>query len=153
MAQRSRALYQVIRNIRSNFHQLKALGDELHGNRGITAAMRAVMESLAEAGEQTVPHMARTKSVSRQHIQVNVDALGKAGLVRIRNNPGHKRSPFISLTGKGRSTFASMCRREEVPLEQIAKEFTVKELTTVSDTLQRLKLRIISVRAKGGTDD
>lgn len=148
MAQRSLALYQVIRNVRSTFHQLKTLGDELHGNRGITAAMRAVMESLAEAGEQTVPQMARAKSVSRQHIQVNVDALEQAGLVRLGNNPGHQRSPFIALTGKGRATFASIRRREETPLDQIAKAFTLKELTTASDTLMRLKHCIVAVRER-----
>jgi DNA-binding MarR family transcriptional regulator len=111
------------------------------------------MESLTENEEQTVPHMARTKSVSRQHIQVNVDALVKAGLVSLRSNPGHKRSPFLGLTVKGRSTFASMRRREEAPLVQIAKEFTLKELSTASDTLMRLKQGIVAVRAKGGTND
>lgn len=153
MAQRSRALYQVIQHVRSTFHQLKALGDELHADRGITTAMRAVMESLAEAGEQTVPHMARAKSVSRQHIQINVDMLAKAGHVRLRNNPGHKRSPLINLTRKGRATFASMRRREQAPLERIVKEFRLKELFTASDTLARLKHRIVAVRTKGGTDD
>ena len=71
------------------------------------------MESLADAGEQTVPQIARAKGVSRQHIQVNVDTLTKAALVALRDNPGHKRSPFVTMTKLGQSAFKVMRRREK----------------------------------------
>lgn len=148
MTPRSQALYRAIRDIRSSFHQLKALGEELHQDLGVTVAMRAVMESLAEEGEQTVPKIARAKAVSRQHIQVNVDALAQAGLVTLRDNPGHKRSPLVALTGKGRKTFAGMRRREQGPLEQIAGKFTAEELRTASDILTRLKRHIVAARER-----
>jgi DNA-binding MarR family transcriptional regulator len=153
MTQKAQDLYQVIRHIRSCFHQLKSLGDELHEDLGVTAAMRAVMESLAEDGEQTVPQIARTKAVSRQHIQVTVDALLTSDLVTLRDNPAHKRSPFIVLTPKGRSTFAGMRRREAGVLEKIAKEFAMDRLAVTSDTLSALKRSIINVREKGGFHD
>lgn len=148
MPQKAQALYQVIRDIRSCFHQLKALGDELHGDLGVTAAMRAVMECLAEEGAQTVPQIARTKAVSRQHIQINVDELAKAHLVDFQNNPGHKRSPFVVLTQKGRSTFADMRRREGGIIEKIAPDFTAAELEQASDTLTNLSRSIITERGK-----
>lgn len=153
MTQEARDLYQLIRHIRSCFHQLKALGDELHGDLGITVAMRAVMESLAENGEQTVPQVARLKAVSRQHIQVNVDALAKVHLATFRDNPGHKRSPFVALTPKGRTTFARMRRREGGVLGHMAKGFTTDELRKASDTLTKLKHSIVNEREKGGADD
>jgi DNA-binding MarR family transcriptional regulator len=153
MTQHAHDLYQLIRHIRSCFHQLKALGDKLHGDLGITVAMRAVMESLSDDGEQTVPQMARLKAVSRQHIQVNVDALVNARLVTSRDNPGHKRSPIIVLTPKGRTAFAGMRRREAGVLDHMAKGFTSKELRKASDTLTKLKASIINEREKGGTND
>lgn len=153
MAQQTQDLYQLIRHIRSCFHQLKALGDALHRDLGITVAMRAVMESLADEGEQTVPQIARLKAVSRQHIQVNVDALTKAHLVAFHDNPGHKRSPIVVLTPKGRTTFASMRRREGNVLKHLGKTFTADELRNASDTLTKLKHSITVERTKGGTDD
>ena len=63
MTPKAQALYQVIRHIRSGFNLLRALGDDLHRDIKITAAMRAVLETLAEVGEQTVPQIARSKSV------------------------------------------------------------------------------------------
>ncbi|MFO0697854.1 MAG: MarR family transcriptional regulator [Nitrospira sp.] len=150
MTHKAHELHQAIRAIRSCFHQLKALGDELHGDLGVTVAMRAVMESLAEDGEQTVPQIARTKAVSRQHIQINVDELADARLVELQDNPGHKRSPFVVLTKKGRATFSGMRRREGGILEKIAQEFTAAELNQVSDTLTKLKHSIITEREKAG---
>lgn len=148
MTRQAQDLYQLIRDIRSCFHQLKALGDELHGDRGITVAMRAVMESLAEGGEQTVPQVARLKAVSRQHIQVNVDALAHMHLVTFRDNPGHQRSPFVALTPKGRTTFATMRRQEGGVLEQVATGFTAEELKRASDTLTKLKQSIVTHRER-----
>ncbi len=152
MTQRTRQLYQCTRLIRSCFHQLKALGDELHKDLGVTVAMRAVMESLAEDGKQTVPQVAQAKAVSRQHIQVNVDELAKARLVTFQENPGHKRSPFVALTKKGTTTFAGMRRREARILEQIAGSFTSAELNHTSDTLMKLKQSIIEVRKEKGVE-
>jgi DNA-binding MarR family transcriptional regulator len=153
MTRQAQDLYLLIRRIRSCFHQLKALGDELHGGIGITVAMRAVMETLAEDGDQTVPQMARLKAVSRQHIQVNVDALAKARLVTLRDNPGHKRSPIVALTSKGRTVFAGMRRREGGVLERMAKAFTADQLQKASDTLTKLKQSIVAERTKGGAGD
>ncbi len=146
MTRQAQDLYQLIRHIRSCFHQLKALGDELHGDLGITVAMRAIMETLAEDGEQTVPQIARLKAVSRQHIQVNVDALAHKHLVSLRDNPGHQRSSFVTLTPKGRTTFAGMRQREGGVLEQVAARFTAKELKRASDILMTLKQSLVTHR-------
>ena len=62
-----RDLEALIHLIRLAFNRLRARADALHADLGVSAGMRAVLESLAESGAQTVPDMARTKSVSRQH--------------------------------------------------------------------------------------
>mgnify|MGYP000872391837 CR=1 FL=1 len=153
MTTKAHALYQVIRHIRSGFNLLRALGDHLHRDLKVTAAMRAVMETLDEDGEQTVPQIARTKSVSRQHIQVNVDALLRMALVTLRDNPSHLRSPLVVLTSRGQSTFAAMRRREVDLLERLAKEFCLEQLEQASGTLGILNQSIRKHQAKGGSDD
>jgi len=153
MTPKAQALYQVIRHIRSSFNLLRALGDDLHRDLKITAAMRAVMETLAEDGDQTVPQIARSKSVSRQHIQVNVDALLRMALVALRDNPSHLRSPFVTLTPRGRSAFTIMRGREVELLEWLAKEFGLEQLEQVSGTLGTLNQSIRKHQEKGSADD
>jgi DNA-binding MarR family transcriptional regulator len=153
MTPKAHTLYQLIRHIRSSFNLLRTLGDELHRDLQVTATMRAVMETLAEDGEQTVPHIARSKSVSRQHIQVNVDALLRKALVVLRDNPGHLRSPFVALTPRGRSTFTTMRLREVDLLERLAKRFSLEQLEQASGTLETLKQSITKYQGKGGNDD
>ncbi len=146
-------LYGVIRQIRLGFIQLRALGDALHQDLGITASMRAVMESLAEDGEQTVPQIARRKSVSRQHIQVNVDALLKVSIAALRDNPAHRRSPFVVLTKHGQSAFKEMRRREKDILNSLAKEFAVNELEQALKVLARLNDTLMRTRENGEQHD
>ena len=155
MGQVSKAqeLYAVIRQVRSCFNLLRYVGDALHQDLGVTASMRAVLESVTEDGEQTVPQIARTKSVSRQHIQVNVDALVKAELVVLRANPAHRRSPFVSITKQGQSAFGEMRRREKRLLERLANEFRGNELENALNVLIRLNGELVRAREKGAHHD
>jgi DNA-binding MarR family transcriptional regulator len=146
-------LYGVIRQIRLGFNQLRALGDTLHQDFGITASMRAVMESVAEDGQQTVPQIARAKSVSRQHIQVNVDELVRTALGALKDNPAHRRSPFVVLTKRGQSAFKEMRRREKGILNNLAKEFTSNELEQALKVLARLNGTLMRTREKGDQHD
>lgn len=152
-ASKADKLYGVIRQIRLCFNLLRALGDALHQDLGITASMRAVMESLAEDGEQTVPQIARRKSVSRQHIQVNVDALLKVAIVALRHNPAHRRSPVVAMTKRGQSAFKEMRRREKGFLDGLAKEFTGNELEQALKVLARLNGTLMRTRKKGDQHD
>src|SRR5262245_28999821 len=108
-------LVALTRAVRGLFNRLKALGDDLHGDLTITTAMRAVMETLAEAGPMTVPQIAKSKGVTRQHIQLLADALSGGGWVTVKDNPAHKRSSLIALTEKGKRMFAKM-RVREIPV-------------------------------------
>ena len=86
---------------------LKQWSDRLHEDSPITATMRTVLELLLRAGPSAVPAMARAQGVTRQHVQLQVDALLKADFVRREPNPAHKRSPLITLTDKGRALIES----------------------------------------------
>ena len=128
---------------------LKALADEMHEDLGVTASMRAVLESLADEDEQTVPQIARTKGVSRQHIQVIVDALTKGAFVVLRDNPAHKRSALVALTNRGQSTFKEIRRREQAILEKLAADLPLNSLETTLKTLVVFKDILFQTIRKG----
>jgi DNA-binding MarR family transcriptional regulator len=129
-------------SVRAVFNRLKAVADDLHGDLEVTAAMRAVMETLAAEGAMTVPQIARLKGVTRQHIQLLADALIEAGLAAVRENPAHRRSSLIALTDKGRRTFAKMRAREVPVVASIANEFDAQDLERATAVLTRLAARL-----------
>lgn len=133
------ALTQAVRGV---FNRLKALGDELHGDLDVTTAMRAVMETLSDAGPMTVPQIAKLKGVTRQHIQLLADALVEGGLASVKENPAHRRSSLIALTDKGRRAFAKMRAREAPLIEELSAEFETQELERATIVLTRLMARI-----------
>jgi DNA-binding MarR family transcriptional regulator len=119
---------------------LRAVGDALHADLGITTGMRGVMTSLAAAGPRTVPELARERPVSRQHIQTLVNDLLAAGLVEASPNPQHRRSPLLGLTDVGRRCLKTMQDREAALLARTAPSVSPVELgaaTRLFDLLER----------------
>lgn len=138
-AEKMVALTQAVRGV---FNRLKALGDELHGDLDVTTAMRAVMETLSDAGPMTVPQIAKLKGVTRQHIQLLADALVEGGFTSVKENPAHRRSSLIALTDKGRRAFAKMRAREAPLIDELSSEFEAQELERAAAVLTRLMARI-----------
>jgi len=126
---------------------LRAVGDGLHADLGISTGMRGVMTSLA-AAPRTVPELARQRPVSRQHIQTLVNALLAAGLVETGANPQHRRSPLVRLTDPGRRQLTEMQRREADLLGGLGLEVTVAELTTATRLFDLLE-RELAARVAG----
>ncbi|HEY1749986.1 MAG TPA: MarR family winged helix-turn-helix transcriptional regulator [Caulobacteraceae bacterium] len=126
---------------------LRAAGDALHADLGITTGMRGVMTSLAATGPRAVPELARERPVSRQHIQTLAKALLAAGLVEARPNPEHRRSPLLSLTDEGRRRLKEMQDCEAALLARTAPSVSPVELaaaTRLFDLLERdLAARVI----------
>ncbi|HEY7607806.1 MAG TPA: MarR family winged helix-turn-helix transcriptional regulator [Alphaproteobacteria bacterium] len=143
---------RLIKLVRLCFQRLRAAGDTLHADLGISASLRAALETLYELGEDTVPEIARAKSVSRQHIQKIVDALLPLGHVTARANPGHRRSPLIALTAKGRRLFETMRQREAGVVAALAKRLDGAELAAALRTLAILA-ESLPPRSKGESDD
>jgi len=138
----------VIGAIRSCFARLRAVGDALHQDIGVTAAMRAIIETVSGNERLTVPEIARLKRVSRQNIQVIVDGLVGAGLVSLAANPAHKRSPLVQLTKGGRETFQKMRRRERSALTAIAHDLTPVAVATTQQTLAAMQCRLEKLEAE-----
>lgn len=124
--------------VRQLFHRLAIIADNLHEEAGITAAMRAVLESLNHFGPQTVPQIAEQKSVSRQHIQIIANHLDKHGLVNWEANPKHKRSLRMRLSGKGKRLFEELRAREEPYVLRIAAGLSAKDIAIARSVLAKM---------------
>src|SRR5215813_12584173 len=88
----------------SRFHRLRFVADQIHHRGEMTGGLRSILRSLDKLGEQTVPQMARARSVTRQHVQALVNQLVKERLVEFIANPAHKRSPLAPLAPPVKNT-------------------------------------------------
>jgi DNA-binding MarR family transcriptional regulator len=138
MNTKAKKLYSVIRDIRLSFNLMRAWADQMHQDLGVNASMRAVMESVAGGDERSVPDIARSRGVSRQHIQVIVNSLTKANLIKTRNNPDDKRTFLVSLTNHGEIVFSEIQNREAVELKRLSKIFSTDELNVTQSALRNL---------------
>lgn len=131
-------IYQLVLSTRRLFQQLRTVSDELLEDTGINASQRAVLEFLMENQPQTVSGMAREKSVSRQHIQILVNDLSALKLIKLQDNPAHKRSPLITITEQGKNLFKKIVRKESKILEILADKFSEKDIAVSIRTLNSL---------------
>lgn len=131
---------KITQEVRHLFQVLRALADGLHRDVGLNASTRAVMEALAD-DPRTVPDIARSKSVTRQHIQLLVDELAKLDLVEFRPNPAHLRSPLVALTRKGEALFTSVRKRETPLLDRLAVGLDARKAAVTVQTLSALRCR------------
>lgn len=98
-----------------------------------------VLRTLVKEGPHTVPDMARTRPVSRQHCQTICNALEAQGLVEFIDNPKHKRSKLVRITKKGRERFESMKKQFLAAASVYAPFFTAAEVTMATDVCRRAR--------------
>ncbi len=140
------AFDQLINETSLLFNRLKIVADEVHHQGEMSGGLRSVLRSLHKLGPQTVPQMARSRSVSRQHIQMLVNQLIEAGHLEMVSNPAHKRSALIQLTPHGRKEVETMHRREIDLMAQTGFSVTDRELREAAETLRAVRALFESVK-------
>ena len=143
------ALYPLIWKIRRVFQQLRNVSDTMLEASGINASERAVLESLSAEQGLSVPQIAKHLSVSRQHIQVQVNQLLTKGLVETTENPLHKRSPLLGLTASGGKLFASISQREFAMLGELQAHFSGTDIAVSLRTMEKLEELLQSKGTEG----
>jgi DNA-binding MarR family transcriptional regulator len=98
--------------VRLLWHTLVVTGERVHENEQMTLGMRGVLEFLVRRGPATVPQIAHSRRVTRQHIQSLVNSLLKLDLVQLEKNPAHQRSFLLLLTSKGDALIRRVKGRE-----------------------------------------
>ena len=98
-----------------------------------------ILRTLVLEGPLTVPDMARSRPVSRQHCQTIANALDAKGLVEFVENPKHKKSKLVRITKKGRERFQSLRKQFLAAAGIYASFFTTNEVATATDVCRRAR--------------
>ena len=105
---------------------------------GLSVGVRAVLEQLRREGELTVPQMARTQDLSRQFVQRMVNDAASEGWVELVDNPAHRRSSLVRLTGAGSAAIGAVLEREHRLMGQVGGELTDTEIDTTLRVLREM---------------
>jgi DNA-binding MarR family transcriptional regulator len=127
--------YDITWLIRRLFRAMAQLADGYLQARGLAAADRAVLEFLYPDEALSVPEIAARYQVSRQHIQVTVNALLEDGFLESRPNPRHKRSPLFALTRVGRELFSKIRASEAELLDALFAGIPAEDIECARRTL------------------
>ena len=73
--------------------------------------------------------------VSRQHVQVTVNALRKKGLLESGPNPSHKRSVLMKLSETGGELFAEILAKDKETVERLFSAVSPEDQKTTRRTL------------------
>jgi DNA-binding MarR family transcriptional regulator len=121
------------------YHRLRWVSEQIYGDEGGGAGRRGILRGVARYGEQTVPELARTRSVTRQHVQEVVNALAREGLVELAPNPRHKRSRLVRATPRGHALVVRMDETDDRVLAAVGKQLSTRDLAITARTLEAVR--------------
>jgi DNA-binding MarR family transcriptional regulator len=141
LMQRSRghAIHALIDEVERLRHPLRVAGEAFHGVGRPSRPRQYILRDLRELGPQTVPQLARLRTVSRQTVQTTVNSLAADGLVELTDNPAHKRSRLVQLTDAGAAAIDGMTEHEETLLAQVLPEIPEAEVRGAVSILRALR--------------
>lgn len=121
------------------FRWLEWVSDQLYGDDARGAARRWVLRRLDRDGPQTVPALARARSLRRQSMQPVIDALVADGLVERIANPRHARSPRAALTARGAALARRLDRIDARVLGAVSRTIPEADLARAAQTLRAIR--------------
>jgi DNA-binding MarR family transcriptional regulator len=121
------------------FHRVRFVAEEIYGPEGRSTARRGVLRGLSRFGPQTVPQLARARSVTRQHVQEVADALVREGQAQWAPNPRHKRSRLLKVTARGAALVHEMDRIDDRVLNAVGARLPRADLAVTVRTLKALR--------------
>jgi DNA-binding MarR family transcriptional regulator len=136
------ALSDLLKEIRINFQLLRKSVEVVHKGSDISIGIRAIIELLNDHGGMTVPHLAKTRHMSRQSVQVIIDQMLKMGWVETKANPFHKKSSLIELTDEGRKAFKNMQEQEIKHMKKLNIDVPAKKLEEAHKLLEHINQKI-----------
>lgn len=126
------------------FFRMRFAATQYLGQGRHSSGRRSILKSLGSLGPQTVPQMARARTVSRQHIQTLVDELLAEDLVQRIPNPAHRRSKLVELSPRGRAQLAAMNEREAELMGFISRGMPVERVRAATEVVQHVRSRLES---------
>ena len=120
-------------------HRMRLIRKQLHTHDARSHNWRGILHDLAYHGPQTVPHLARSRKVSRQHIQTLVNRLEREGHLEFADNPAHQRSSLVRISPRGKELLDTINRREETHLAGLGIELHEEKVRLAAAVLQELR--------------
>jgi DNA-binding MarR family transcriptional regulator len=103
------------------------------------------MGAVALAGKPlTAPQIAVAMGITRQGVQKQVNAMVKEGLMILRPNSGHKRSPLIALSELGARVYEKVDRIWVHWANQLATGIPDHDLLETLNTLEKIRERLVN---------
>jgi len=121
------------------FFDLRAAGQEQGLVNASGAGTWGLLRLLEDEGPLTVPEVARRRSVSRQYIQKLANELIDEGLVEMVDNPAHRRSKHMQLTGAGARRLTELTGRLRAFLDARAGAIPTARLRAATHTIAELR--------------
>jgi DNA-binding MarR family transcriptional regulator len=121
------------------FHRVRWVAEQIYAEDGRPTARRGILRGLARYGARTVPQLARSRSVTRQHTQEVVDRLAADGLVELIPNPAHARSRLVRITSRGAAVVAQMDDVDARVLVAIGSDLSTSALAVTARTLRAVR--------------
>jgi DNA-binding MarR family transcriptional regulator len=135
------AMFEVVLETFAASFRLRAAGRKI-GAVTARGGLWGLLRSLAVEGPQTVPQLARSRPVARQHIQKLANEMAADGLVEFADNPAHRRSKLVRLTKKGAAVYDGLTERVHGMTEELARGMNAGELRTTARVLRTLRDRL-----------
>jgi DNA-binding MarR family transcriptional regulator len=143
------ALMRVIAATLQASFKLRALGRRT-GFVSARGGVWGLLRSLKDGGPQTVPALARTRPVSRQHMQMLADSMAADGLVAFKANPAHRRSPLVAIAPKGERLLDALTKRLAAISDELAAGLDAKKLAASAEMLARLGAKLDAALGEAG---
>ncbi len=102
------AIAELMLEVAQCFFRIRNLGQKEGLITGWGGGAFGFMRSLAMLGPLTVPQIAGMRPTSRQRMQRLADELAAEGLVEFVENPKHRRSKLVRLTGEGDARYRGL---------------------------------------------
>jgi DNA-binding MarR family transcriptional regulator len=133
-----KVMEELIIAILRNFFLLRAVGKQTGTVTSWGGGYWGLLRSLKLEGAQTVPQLARSRSVSRQHIQKLANEMLQDGVIELVDNPAHKRSKLLHLTPKGEIILQELSAKIALDAENLAQKIDIEDLQIAFKVMELL---------------
>lgn len=122
---------------------LLASGDAMVRDLGLTSARWQVLGAILLAPQAlTVAGIAREMGLTRQGVQRTVNDLLAEGMLRLAENPQHRRARLVLATPSGRRAYAAAMDRQHRWMQRVAPGLDPARIRETRDALRRFRTRL-----------
>ncbi len=144
----SQAVLDLTFELSRAYDAMWVVAERIAGELGISGSQWGVLGAVSRGGAVSVPAIAQEVRSTRQGVQKQVNLLRRQRLVTLDSNPGHRRSPLVSLTPAGRQLYMRLTRRSVTVAVRVAKPMSVARLRETSVQLRLLAKGLDEVSAE-----